>query len=1051
MKKYMYLLAATSVERYIDRVDWRSKANVIKYRDAFRNKQSTDQTGGTKTSVVAASRQPEPENSTQEASSDTGTASSITTSEPGISPKGDELDSSSSKVTAGGGSLTNKNNALSESKTELGENKKPLVITDKIEKEQVMPSHSERMKDEPVTKVKDDKIEKEQAMPSQSEPMKDQPVTKVKDDKIEKEQAMPSHSEPMKDEPVTKVKDDKIEKEQAMPSHSEPMKDQPVTKVKDEVRKIENQIETGIDHTMSSQITDVAEHQKMIGNTTDSAQIKVSDVADRMGYSEPTEKEEIKTDDIDATDSVVFEQASVTDTAHEKAYAAEDSIKNVFIDGDKDMSTGDHSSKFTGDALSETDGQLGTNQQSSSKYEASENVDKQVNETDGKEDDRNLSKEADLVVKIDKQFSPKKLKLDTATEISSSVNASEIADRDERAENKIEKTEDKILETEMPTVATEDASKTKSETATVELSPTKEKPRAVGELQVNEHLPSTGARDETTEKDILPDKMDKDFVQEADAADKTQLEELPTEQTNTTLPDKILNESSEIASEIEPPSLVSDEKQTPQLALSKTELDSDLDENGTLKGNVELKHDVESEPTQRGINEENQMKTNIIENEIAVKDHDDQHSADNQPKGEIKAEKSDISLTEKDMEHQLSLSPGDSYGTAADMALADNQTILGDIKPAEDKSDVETVIYADPVNEKNQNKQTVSTDSFEFESKSNMDVVTDDKNNEQKHDMEHNINDVKTDSVEFPITTETESEAERIQLKATESPIVSGQLEADKTVQNESLKNDPVSKGTEITDESDILKNTDVKEQDQPNAEINTSNTEDKIKLASNAPKNSSQEETVLTSEPKAESPKSSKSDIEEVKDTPNVIEDIVSKESGPSLQKEADISNRDTAESPVRNQISVHEENIRQDTMSDKEAPNESEMNPKSDTQSQPITEPQAPKDENELSLHAETNSLQHIDEPQFPSKSTPQTEIAVKGPTDDEKQLQTSEPQPTKTVTEDVPPMTNGVLESPTEEAPDAVPGSSDGDGMLECCTCFSVLWTTSLFAVA
>ena len=1067
-------IAAASVDSYIGRVDWRSKASLIKYRDAFRNTQSTDQHGVAKSSVVTPSRQPELESNTQEASSDTGTASSITTSEPGISPKGDEIDSSSSTITTGDGIKLSNITDVSESKTELGENNKSLVVTDKMEKDQVISSHSE------------------------------------------------------------------------------PIKEQPVTKVKDEVRKIENQIQNGIDQGVSDQIT---EPPKTNEDTLDSRTENAPDMKDKTSVSETTEKEQIDTIDIDATDSKLRDEEPVHDTSHEKANAVEDDmVQEPNIDGDKDLSRGDHTSKITDDELVDTEEQIENIQPSISTDETNENIDRQSTKTVGKEDDPNLGKIVGSVAEVDKQLSPDTKKVDTATELLSSVKSTEITDdrksvenkiektedkvletnipaaateaanitrseattvelsptkekpgmdkisngqssveeidkqfssenpipapdvsssaistekerHEEIPQNKIEKTEDKILETKMPVEATEEASNTKTETATVELSPTKEKPRITGELQENGYI--TSMPGESSEKGLLQDEssekgqlLDTDIVldQEKNAENETGLNKSPTEHIDEIiLSDKTLHESAKITSEVE--SRSPDEKQsTPSLSTAE----HDLDENGFRKGEDMLKNDKEPKLTQNNINYENKIKTNVIEDEMYDKDHGSQLSADDQSRSEIKTDDNDISLKEGGGEHQVLQSKDDSHGTSSDIALADNQSKLGDIKPAEDKSESETVINADPTNEKNQSEQTVSTNSLqvETESKSKTDMVIEDKNIESKHETDSDVN-VKTDSMDLLIPTEMESATEGTEIKATEPHILAEQLETDQSFPKEHSITDPASHETDIRNEFDVRNETDVKELIQPIDGV--SKTKDEIKVtSSDDPKHSPQDEIIFQSDLKAEPTKLREPDFEKEQNASQVIKDNVSNENETSVQKEINTSPRVIAESPSKDNIKSSEETESLGTRSDIESPKESEIYTKSDAQSKPLSDSEIPKGEKDSSLTTETDKgLQPKDEPPMPDKSTPQKETTDNGPTDDEKgihiddkqlETKTSEPPPpSKPVTELGSPLTNGVLESPTEEPTDTVLGSSEGDGMLDCCTCFSVLSTASLFAVA
>ena len=1030
-----HMLAAASVDRYIDRVDWRSRASLIKYRDAFRNSQTPDQTVGAKGSVVTARHQPEPEYNAQEASSDTGTASSITTSEPGISPRGDELDSSSSKVTAGDGIMITKPDDKFERKTDSKDNENVSFLSDKIEKEK------------------------------------------------------------------------------SMSSRSEPSKDEPVVKVKDEVQKIENKTENVTASITSNQIIDVAEQSKHRENITDSKEKNDSEFEDGTKNAELIGKESSKTDIVSEADSTLVDQASLEDKVHENvegAKAGKEVIsKDEHAETETESQNDDHTLKSKGDEMGETDTGSEHIQKSTSTPKTSEKDAKQGSTSDFNTEEKTMSKENGLDLKIDKQLTPEKQKYGNASEII--VSSTETKENSVSEEPKIEKTEDKVLETKLQAEATEKTTKTKSETAIVELSPTKEKPQVIGELQENNQSSGTKVIEEKIEKDIMHEEKNKKLVLQTNEETQPPSNELSEEPVATTTEsDKTFNELHNITSEkethvpvleekkaspkIEPVADIKEvgdskedthfpvleEKEASPGISSKIEPVADIKEIDDSKEHVtELKPDVDSLKTTETDDEVQIYKQSTEKTDVSDKGQYYQQTADSQTRVEIKTEDSDISLAEKNRERQTSQPPAISSELSAEKAEPDNQIILGETKSAEDKSKVQTVNSTDPNNENNanQNEQIANTKLFDIESKSN-DALVKDKETEHTDFTESQVSDIKTEPVELPISKDTESASD----KTPDSSVIPEHFEKD---QKENLVNGSLPRGTEMGNVGDIQQKTEILQLQQSKDNDRINDNEEHIKLLSKDSESSLYSERDTSSQPKAESPVTVKSTLKEETVANDAIIDNTSKDSEHSPHAETDISPQQKPESQIIDKNTPKEESTKTDAEIDDKTSKDTELHAITDTNSQPIIDSPAPKDENESSFHAEIeSSSQPKAEPPVTDKSTPQVESAEKGPISDETYHEKSQPlsteteafpheksqplsaeteafsheksqplsteteafpheksQPLSAETEAFPPLTNGVLESPTEEKSDAIPGASDGDGMLECWVCFSV----------
>ena len=136
------------------------------YRDALRPRQNIGDTSDTKEPVVNTNRRLEQGNIVQDASSDTATVSSVTTSEPGTSPKGEDLETlqgSNNKLTIGDGDITTvigsvkssndnaDNQKVVENQTKQFEGK-PMTVSGETH----LPANLESPKEEHTIKVKEE-------------------------------------------------------------------------------------------------------------------------------------------------------------------------------------------------------------------------------------------------------------------------------------------------------------------------------------------------------------------------------------------------------------------------------------------------------------------------------------------------------------------------------------------------------------------------------------------------------------------------------------------------------------------------------------------------------------------------------------------------------------------------------------------------------------------------------------------------------------------------------------------------------------------------------
>ena len=136
------------------------------YRDALRPRQNIGDTSDTKEPVVNTNRRLEQENIVQDASSDTATVSSVTTSEPGTSPKGEDLEtlqSSNSKLIIGDGDITTVKGSVKRSNDNADNQKvvenqtkqfegKPTTVSGETH----LPANLESPKEEHAIKVKEE-------------------------------------------------------------------------------------------------------------------------------------------------------------------------------------------------------------------------------------------------------------------------------------------------------------------------------------------------------------------------------------------------------------------------------------------------------------------------------------------------------------------------------------------------------------------------------------------------------------------------------------------------------------------------------------------------------------------------------------------------------------------------------------------------------------------------------------------------------------------------------------------------------------------------------
>ena len=136
------------------------------YRDALRPRQNIGDTSDTKEPVVNTNRRLEQGNIVQDASSDTATVSSVTTSEPGTSPKGEDLEtfqSSNNKLTIGDGDITKVIGSVKSSNDNADNQKVVENQTKQFEGKQMtvsgethLPANLESPKEEHAIKVKEE-------------------------------------------------------------------------------------------------------------------------------------------------------------------------------------------------------------------------------------------------------------------------------------------------------------------------------------------------------------------------------------------------------------------------------------------------------------------------------------------------------------------------------------------------------------------------------------------------------------------------------------------------------------------------------------------------------------------------------------------------------------------------------------------------------------------------------------------------------------------------------------------------------------------------------
>ena len=562
------------------------------YRDAFRPRQNKVETSDNQEPVVSTNRRPEQENSVQEASPDTATASSVTTSEPGLSPKGDDLEtiqSSDNKLVHGDGVITKDhgdrnefidaadNQIVMENQTKsFGDNKNDMLSKSDL------PTKLDSPKEESLVKVKEEvkKLESKSEKGNENE-LSNQHFEEIKEhvetintpfDKQKGtqeavvEEKMSSSAVGAEGENQEDVKE-AFEKESRHITETSsnvsksteavisPLKtksiddnqqknEDVVDALNDNQNTQENILMTD-DHT-DTVTTDTLSKDNVVGletsthistekstpkiNESIAAKVEVKEVVDKNhtdGQSkesplieeQTSEKTETGSKDIEIYDTKTIEKQDIeTELGGEQLIEKTEDIKTIDNiktteiqtiedkgNEQKEAHSNDKSNEVasTGttdvQAKGETEEEIHKVKDDNSKFLKVADIDKI--ETQSKEDqlseniitdisnvtstEGNSIEGTDEILRVDKLVEEHNLvESEGKTAEVDNVETTDVKTKtDEKyEERKMEKTEDKVLETKVESEATEETAKNKIDTATVELSPTKEKPQITDTL-----------------------------------------------------------------------------------------------------------------------------------------------------------------------------------------------------------------------------------------------------------------------------------------------------------------------------------------------------------------------------------------------------------------------------------------------------------------------------------------------------------------------------------------------------------------------------------------
>ena len=1047
------------------------------YRDAFRPRQDVGHAVETKEPIVATSRQLEQDNAVQDLNSDTATASSVTTSEPGISPKGEDLEKSQSvdsKITVGDGEVTNKSNSDKTGKTESVGQVGMTEIKKEVVEEHIASSGSD--------------LKSDVGSP------KEEPLVKVKDE-IQKIEGKVENGTEMTI--ANKAEADKKEKENAYEEHTQ---------------KIEPKLETGNEKTPSEKIVDAdivnqkVEKEKLIESTDhvdSTTSLLVGEIASSGNESAKTESSAMADESLPKKEESVIETLSEVKTVEPE---------NIHVNS--------------------------VNQAVSKKENQAIDQKEKLAETEQLTTDKD-SKDTKLDLRIDKQFSPEKSELDTKTFKETEVlqNKENIEKHDAQTvdilttEQKIEKTEDKVLETDVQSEATEESSKKEMDTATVELSPTKEKPQSIDSAhKADEKKQESGNNSQDisdvavsgTGKELLDKESSKELnsstVSSNQSIERPTMDEIPTVHGTKTFADQMETEKATDSEKRDiSPTLVmkkvhdssTEEKEDSVLKPSSKTQQIITEKESNSKSKLET---AEQQPipihatkittdAEKGIHDVDDsitlQKTSYKESgSIGVdKQHtedtmetvqlDEKHKETDKGAKTVKTDNhdtSDIFETVTDNSHKISkdISKNDfethtdqvdvnivqksESAIEADIKIlddGDNKTTIREsnteIKSIEIDSSKELQIESEKDTKQSKDDQNVQVEtnipkqleSNEETEKSVLDTAGDSKatdklvSHESKRDIDSNQKDSITNTQQkSEDVTEKQLDMESDQLKTSE----------DANIELKSPKDPEKSKDEETAgvtqDQTKSLQN----DQESFCQERPKTETVESVFKSSVDPEHTKQDEIVTVSQDQIESSHikqiSSDQAIPKGKDPEKTYQDETmtisraqiesehknhmdsqkGKDPEETKQDETVTVSRAQIESEHKNHMDSQqakdpEETKQDETVTVSRAQIESEN--KNHMDSQKGKDPEETKEDETISRESEHKN--HTDADQEVSKKT-LANGDIK-PVEDEL-LMKDKQAPL--------PLTNGEIESPIDDTADRLPGTSEGDGMLECRTC-------------